>query len=187
MILHLSSLSNGEEFITTEQLQRCMRELVFPSTSNKLSNTRYVNGKNHLQKSLTEDSCDQDSPSDDESIHNLSNNKEDGGQDGAPGMQCIIFEISEIYIYFVIYLSFFKVEKTHLNVDNKIVYFLPKQIGQHIRVRRSQRQRWYPQRHHTHVAVCPWFHAYCASSTRRRWTSTRCRYSSDHSSIQSPR
>lgn len=62
------SLSNGEEFITSEQLQRCMRDLVFPSTSDKANSTRYMNGKTHVQKSLTEDSSNQDTPSDDESI-----------------------------------------------------------------------------------------------------------------------
>lgn len=45
-----------------------MRDLVFPSGSDKTSNARYMNGKSHLQKSLTGDSSNQDTPSDDESI-----------------------------------------------------------------------------------------------------------------------
>ncbi|XP_023248613.1 wolframin [Copidosoma floridanum] len=66
-----TNLSNGEEFITTEQLQRCMRNLVFPSTSND-NKFRYVNGKSHLQRSLTGDSCDQDSQSEDDSTQDES-------------------------------------------------------------------------------------------------------------------
>ncbi|XP_058797914.1 wolframin [Phymastichus coffea] len=62
------SLSNGEEFITTEQLQRCMRDLVFPSITKSSTTTRYVNGKTHFQK-LSEDTCSQDSHSDDDSTH----------------------------------------------------------------------------------------------------------------------
>ncbi|XP_001602833.2 wolframin isoform X1 [Nasonia vitripennis] len=76
-----TSLSNGEEFITTEQLQRCMRDLVFPSTSDKLSRTRYVNGTNHLQKSLTGDSGDQELSSDDDSSPDQSSKDKDRIQD----------------------------------------------------------------------------------------------------------
>jgi hypothetical protein len=61
-----------------------MRDLVFPSTSNKSSKHQYLNGKSHLQNSLTEDSYDEDLPSDDESIHELYKNEE-RLQDVIPG------------------------------------------------------------------------------------------------------
>ncbi|XP_011496905.1 PREDICTED: wolframin [Ceratosolen solmsi marchali] len=71
-----TSLSNGEEFITSEQLQRCMRDLVFPSTTNKSSSHQYANGKSHMQNFLTKNNYDEDLPSDDESNHQLYKNKE---------------------------------------------------------------------------------------------------------------
>ncbi|KAJ8686766.1 hypothetical protein QAD02_022560 [Eretmocerus hayati] len=61
-----ASLSNGEEFITTEQLQRCMRDLMYPSTSKKDEGPKGDDAV-HQQKSLTEEGSNQDSLSDDES------------------------------------------------------------------------------------------------------------------------
>ncbi|XP_043485136.1 wolframin [Leptopilina heterotoma] len=45
-----NSLANGEDFITTEQLERKMRELTFPSTSKEKSNN--TRSCNHSQKTL---------------------------------------------------------------------------------------------------------------------------------------
>lgn len=62
-----------------------MRDLVFPSTSDKSNSTRYVNGTNHLQKSLTGDSRDQELSSDDESSPDQSSRDKDRIQDVSQG------------------------------------------------------------------------------------------------------
>lgn len=54
------SLSNGEDFITTEQLQRRMRELTF--SSGKPSGSKQSD-KNRLQRSL-QDNCNDTFPED---------------------------------------------------------------------------------------------------------------------------
>ncbi|KAL7306085.1 hypothetical protein TKK_0001539 [Trichogramma kaykai] len=80
-----TSLANGEEFITTEQLQRCIRKIVFPTNDDNSQKSRYINGKNHLQHSLTEDSsCEQDTPSDEDSSPIVPHENKDKIEEIAP-------------------------------------------------------------------------------------------------------
>ncbi|XP_012260188.2 wolframin isoform X2 [Athalia rosae] len=66
-----TSLSNGEEFITTEQLQRRMRDLAFPTSSRPSGSRSDESTRNHGQKSLSDstgDSSPRDEFSDDPSL-----------------------------------------------------------------------------------------------------------------------
>ena len=63
---------------------------MYPATSSKTDGSKYSNG-NYLQKSLTEDSCDQESPSDEDSSPDASPKEKEKVEEVTPGLHIIVF------------------------------------------------------------------------------------------------
>lgn len=78
-----TSLSNGEEFITTEQLQRRMRDVAFPTTSRTSCSNSNDSSRNNVQKSLG-DSAGDTFPRDEFSDEPLSVREEERSADPSP-------------------------------------------------------------------------------------------------------
>lgn len=134
-----------------------MRDLVFPSTSDKATNSRYMNGRNHLQKSLTGDSSNQDTPSDDESISESS--IKDRIQNITPGN------------FLIMYLA----QSTYFLLAKNLNFLFYQQIGQLIKARRLPKLLWYLQPHLMPGELYQLFRAFCVSLSQHKWIWMRFR------------